>query len=590
MSKNIIKTALSLALFAAALTFAGSAHAASTPAFANGQTSSITGSSATLNGQYWPNGATTSTWFKYSTSSTLAGAQSTPIVQESQTSGNHPVTPRTISGLTSSTTYYFRLYGLNSAGSAYASGIGSFTTTTGGGTGPGTGGSQLCSIDTYGTSATINSGSSATLSWNTSNCDNVSISNIGSEPVVGSTQVSPTSTTTYEMTASGPAGNTTYAYVTITVNTVVITQNCSINTFTATPNYINSGDTTTVNWTTSNCTSVNVTGGGISSTSLSGSIPSSALYSSTTFYITANGTNGQVSQSVPVTVNTVVVNNQCTVSSLTANPNSITLGSTIYLYWNATNCTSFTLSGPGVSNNYYGGTSSATIAGVNTSGSFILTGYGNGSSSATTYVSVNGGGYVYPINNYNYNSCSISSFYSDPTQISAGNAAMLHWNTQNCSSVTISGTGINNSQQSPSGTLLTGALYNNTTFTLNAYGQNGNQTQQVTVSVTPVSTFINSVTPIYTPPTQTIIRYITGNTNPTTTSTNPVVFGTSVEANPGTYAVGNNLAGLSLWGASVLPTSLVGILLIVLLIMGIMLLVRNIYNTGNQDGQTAGHH
>ena len=66
----------------------------------------------------------------------------------------------------------------------------------------------------------INSGSSSTLSWNISNATSVSINQgVGSVATTGSTTVSPTSTITYTLSASGPGGSLTRT-ATVTVQTL----------------------------------------------------------------------------------------------------------------------------------------------------------------------------------------------------------------------------------------------------------------------------------------------------------------------------------------------------------------------------------
>lgn len=53
----------------------------------------------------------------------------------------------------------------------------------------------------------ITAGQSATLAWAVENAESVSISNLGSVQATGNRSVSPTSTTTYRLTATGPGGS-----------------------------------------------------------------------------------------------------------------------------------------------------------------------------------------------------------------------------------------------------------------------------------------------------------------------------------------------------------------------------------------------
>src|SRR5579859_3275035 len=59
------------------------------------------------------------------------------------------------------------------------------------------------------TPASVQAGQSATLAWQTTNATDVSISNIGAVQPNGSMQVTPTSSTTYQLTAKGPGGSQT---------------------------------------------------------------------------------------------------------------------------------------------------------------------------------------------------------------------------------------------------------------------------------------------------------------------------------------------------------------------------------------------
>jgi hypothetical protein len=69
--------------------------------------------------------------------------------------------------------------------------------------------------------ATINAGESSTLSWNSTEADTVTIDQgIGEVDLTGSTNVSPTETTTYTITATGPGGTATDG-VTVTVSSTV---------------------------------------------------------------------------------------------------------------------------------------------------------------------------------------------------------------------------------------------------------------------------------------------------------------------------------------------------------------------------------
>jgi len=63
----------------------------------------------------------------------------------------------------------------------------------------------------------IEPGQSSTLDWKTTDADQVSISDVGSVPTVGTHSVMPTTSTTYTLTAKG-AGGSTQTTVRVTVN------------------------------------------------------------------------------------------------------------------------------------------------------------------------------------------------------------------------------------------------------------------------------------------------------------------------------------------------------------------------------------
>jgi hypothetical protein len=89
----------------------------------------------------------------------------------------------------------------------------------------------------------IVAGSSLTLIWSVSNSRTVSIDNgIGPVPASGSINVSPTTTTTYTMTAIGAAGD---SFAEVTIEVIEVPQ---IITFTATPSTISPGGSATIEW------------------------------------------------------------------------------------------------------------------------------------------------------------------------------------------------------------------------------------------------------------------------------------------------------------------------------------------------------
>jgi hypothetical protein len=207
------------------------------------------------------------------------------------------------------------------ASSVSISGLGSFPATgstkvtptattkyTATATGPGgtTASSTLVSVTTSGQTPTVtlsaqpNSiapGTSAVLSWTTTNATAVSIAGVGTFGATGTVNVTPSATATYTATATGPGG-TAASSTTVTVTSVqIVPPTISFN---AQPSTITSGATAVLSWTTTNATSVNIPG--------LGSFPASGSTNvtpgtTTTYTATAQGAGGTAKASATVTVN-----------------------------------------------------------------------------------------------------------------------------------------------------------------------------------------------------------------------------------------------------------------------------------------------
>ncbi|WP_419657892.1 putative membrane protein with YD repeats [Desulfosarcina variabilis str. Montpellier] len=168
---------------------------------------------------------------------------------------------------------------------------------------------------------TILSGESATLTWETSDAESVGIDNgIGEVDTNGSTDVFPTETTTYTMTATGPGGTTTAA-VTVMVNYPPAVS------ISAGAISILAGESTTLSWTSSYSDSC-VIEPDIGSVAPEGSV--SVSPNETTIYtITASGSGWTITDEV-----TITVYNPPTVS-LSVSPQTITYGEPTTLSWDS---------------------------------------------------------------------------------------------------------------------------------------------------------------------------------------------------------------------------------------------------------------
>jgi hypothetical protein len=140
----------------------------------------------------------------------------------------------------------------------------------------------------------IVAGETASLVWNVENATDVSISGgIGEVALTGSTNVSPTQTTTYTLTARNAAGTVT-AEATVTVFPAV-----RIVSFTATPSGTTAGSPVTLNWTTEGATEVFLDG--VGSVNLNGTVVVNPQ-TTTTYTLRAIGRRNTVTARVEVTI------------------------------------------------------------------------------------------------------------------------------------------------------------------------------------------------------------------------------------------------------------------------------------------------
>jgi PKD repeat protein len=172
------------------------------------------------------------------------------------------------------------------------------------------------------TPSNISAGQSSTLVWNTTNATSVTIDNgVGSKPVSGSATVSPSATTTYTLTATGPGG-------TLTSQATVTVSNRPSITFGASPATIIIGSSSTLTWQVTNSTSVTIDNG-LGAQGPSGSM-SVTPGLSTTYTLTATGPGGTSTASAVVTVVDLPRIN------FSVTPSVITAGGSATLSWAVT--------------------------------------------------------------------------------------------------------------------------------------------------------------------------------------------------------------------------------------------------------------
>jgi hypothetical protein len=149
------------------------------------------------------------------------------------------------------------------------------------------------------TPPTIPLGSPARLAWVTTNATEATIDRgVTARVVSGSAGVTPTATTTYTLTATGPGGPAVTATVTVTVTAPVPP---AVTSFTATPASITTGDPSTLSWATTNATGVTIDNGA-GTRAASGTLVVRPPVT-TTYTLTATGAGGTSAPSrVTVTV------------------------------------------------------------------------------------------------------------------------------------------------------------------------------------------------------------------------------------------------------------------------------------------------
>jgi hypothetical protein len=255
-------------------------------------------------------------------------------------------------------------------------------------------------------------------------------------------------------------------------------------TLTATPSSINSGQYSTLTWSSTNAT------GGCSapwtqSTATSGSM---VVYptSTTNYSITCSGASGTTpaTDSATVVVNTIQPVNNPTVS-LTANPTSINSGGTSNLSWrssNATYCTSSNFNIDNAINNSFG----VNVYPTSTT-TYSITCYGGtgttpATDSATVVVNT-----IQPVNNPTV------SLTANPTSINSGSSSNVRWT----SSYTNSCAGTNFDTGNATNNSLGVNVYPTvtTTYSITCYGTNGGSvSDSVTVYVNGQQNQIPTVT------------------------------------------------------------------------------------------------
>lgn len=371
----------------------------SSPTVTGGSATNVTSSSATLNGMVNANGASTTAWFNYgTTSSSYTGTSTTQSISGSSDTS----VSIDINGLSPVTTYYYRIAASNSAGISY--GNESFFTTSE-------------SLDTTAPIGTISANSgvsytnSTTVTLNLSATDSVGVTgyyiseSLSYPSASASGWTSVTSTTSYSANisyslsgsegsktiyvwykdAAGNVSSTASATITLdtTVPTVTISSPTSSSTYTTTASTISLGGSasdsssgiSSVMW--SNNRGGNGTATGTASWSVSGiSLSSGGNVITVTATDGAGNTGTDTLQVTYGTSSTVSVPVVSTGSASNVSTSSATLGGTV----NANGGTTTVWFNYGISSGSYTGTSTTqTVTGSsNTAVSIGISGLSSG--------------------------------------------------------------------------------------------------------------------------------------------------------------------------------------------------------------------
>ncbi len=305
----------------------------------------------------------------------------------------------------------------------------------------------------------ITSGSSATISWTSTNATSCITSGFSGSGTSGSASVSPTTSTTYSVTCMGSEGSATgSATISEPLTVTPATVQTPTVSLTASPTSITSGGSSTLTWSSTNASSCVATG--FTGTATTGSATVSPT-TSTTYSITCTGTGGSATGSATVSVTATT---PAPTVSLTASPTSITSGGSSTLTWSSTNASSCVATGfTGTAT-----TGSATVS-PTTSTTYSITCTGTGGSatgSATVSVTAT-------------TPAPTVSLTASPTSITSGGSSTLTWSSTNASSCVATGF---------TGTATTGSATvsptTSTTYSITCTGTGGSATGSATVSVT----------------------------------------------------------------------------------------------------------
>jgi trimeric autotransporter adhesin len=251
----------------------------------------------------------------------------------------------------------------------------------------------------------------------------------------------------------------------------------------ASPSSVAAGASSLLSWSTVDAQRCKASGGWNGRKPAQGTYTTGALQTSQTYGLQCVGLGGTTSAQTAVQVTpSGSVPPAAPVTALTANPASITSGSSSTLSWSATNSDSCVASGAWSGTKSVSGTQSIGPLTANATYSLVCTGVG-GSSSATATVLVQAP-----------EAAPTLTLAASPLSVASGGSSTLSWSAANATSCTASGSWTGT--KATSGTQTTGALTANASYTLTCTGAGGSVSRTAAITITapgaPTLTFTSS--------------------------------------------------------------------------------------------------
>jgi hypothetical protein len=266
-------------------------------------------------------------------------------------------------------------------------------------------------------------------------------------------------TTVYTISASNAAGSVSKS-VSVTVGQAGPP---TINSFTADPSEIVTGETSTLQWDIAGAKTISISPG-VGPVSASGTRVVHP-YTTTTYTLTATNSNGSVT--APATITLPSATTAKPVVTFTTSPSNITAGLSSTLQWNVTGATSISID-HGIGIVEATGTQAESPAATTTY--VLIATNGNGNTTASATITVGGTTGALPV---------VNSFTANPSTIGVGQSSILQYSVTGATSVSIDPEiGAPRPFQQPE------VFPTKTTiYTLTAINGNGSVTAAVTVTV-----------------------------------------------------------------------------------------------------------